>query len=243
MAPRKKDPEAPQPKKKEFGTGLRAQLERRQADEAPKPEPQPNVELRFELTARPADAEPVTIAASNGATDELRKELAAALAREQKLEVQLAEQAEVFSAGVGSEQDLARRASALDARDAKLAEFQAELEERERKVRDQREAIDAEHARIAELQAELAAEQQMSIERHEQAETKLRELKSFDRDRSKFASELEKQRNALADREKKLSRTEQELQARERAGVVKLEGRERALEKRETEWRGRHKEP
>src|SRR5919202_1456747 len=144
MAPRKKDPEAPQPKKKEFGTGLRAQLERRQADEAPKPEAQqPNVELRFELTARPADAEPVTIAASNGATDELRKELAAALAREQKL----------------------------------------------------------------------------SIERHEQAESKLRELKSFDRDRSKFASELEKQSNALADRERQLTRAEQELQARERAGV------------------------
>src|SRR5436305_9860689 len=111
MAPRKDD--ETQPKKKEFGTGLRAQLEARRDDEtAPKPDVHPNVELRFELTARPADSEPITIS-SDGAADELRKELAAALAREKKLEVQLAEQAEVFSAGLGSEQDLVRRASTL----------------------------------------------------------------------------------------------------------------------------------
>jgi fused signal recognition particle receptor len=154
----------------------------------------------------------------------------------------LAEQQEVFEAGLDSEQGLSRRASTLDERDAKLAEFQAELEERERKVRDQRQTIEAEHARIAELQAELAAEQQLSAERHEQAERKLHELKSFDRDRSKHASEFEKQRKALADRERKLARAEQELEARDRAGVVKLEGRERALAKREDECRARDKE-
>src|SRR6266536_3097985 len=93
--------------------------------------------------------------------------------------------------GTGLRAQLERR---RDEPDAKLAEFQAELEERERKVRDQRETIEAEHARIAELQAEVAAEQQLSADRHEQAEKKLRELKSFDRDRSKFSSELEKQR-------------------------------------------------
>src|SRR5204863_250870 len=82
----------------------------------------------------------------------------------------LAEQEEVFEAGAESGQGLSRRASALDARDAKLAEFQAELDERERKVRDQRQTIGAEHARLAELQAELAGEQQLSAESHEQAE-------------------------------------------------------------------------
>ena len=56
MAPRKKDSNET-PKKKEFGTGLRAQLEkRREEPEAPAAaDAQPNVELRFELTARPAD--------------------------------------------------------------------------------------------------------------------------------------------------------------------------------------------
>src|ERR671937_688868 len=168
MAPRKKDT-TNETNKKEFGTGLRAQLERRREEpEAPKIEAQPNVELRFELTARPAsDAEPITVV-SDGATEDLRRQLAAAKAREEEL--------------------------------------------------------------------------QLSAERHEQAEAKLRELKAFDRDRSKFGHELEKQRKTLADREKKLSRAEQELETRERAGIVKLEGRERALAKREEECRARDKE-
>src|SRR3954471_8919385 len=220
MAPRKKDTN--DVKKKEFGTGLRAQLEKRreEPEAAPKAEAlQPNVELRFELTARPADSEPITVV-SDGATEDLRKQLAAAQVREDELKAELAKQQEVFDAGLESEPGLSRRASPLDERDAKLAECQAELEERERKVRDQRETIEAEHARIAELQAELAAEEQLSIERQEQAERKLNELKSFERDRSKFSHELEKQRKALADRENKLSRAEQELEARERAGKL-----------------------
>jgi len=48
----KKD-ETTENKKKEFGTGLRAQLERRRDEpDAPRPvDAHPNVELRFELTA------------------------------------------------------------------------------------------------------------------------------------------------------------------------------------------------
>src|SRR2546428_12883368 len=115
---------------------------------------------------------------SDGHTEDLGKQLGAARARENELKAALAEQQEVFEAGLDSEQGLSRRASTLDERDAKLAEFQAELEERERKVRDQRQTIEAEHARIAELQAELGAEQQLSAERREQAERKLHDLNS-----------------------------------------------------------------
>ena len=113
MAPKKDTNEI---KKKEFGTGLRAQLERRREEpEAAKPaDSQPNVELRFELTARPADAEPFTVVSSNGATDDLRRQLAAAQAREDELKAALAEQQEVFEAGMESDQGLARRASTLD---------------------------------------------------------------------------------------------------------------------------------
>src|SRR5919202_5952454 len=227
---------------KGFGTGLRAQLERRRGDEEAGPEqPGPtNVELRFELTARPAaDHDAV---AHNPDFAELKAELEAAQRREAALRSRLDQQAAAYDGGMSFEKELANRAANLDAREAKLAEFEVELEERERKVRDQRDTIEAEHARLAELQAELAAEQAVSAERHEQAEAKLRELKNFDRDRSKFASELEKQRNAVAERERKLARAEQELDARERAGVVKLEGRERALAKRESEWRAQDKE-
>src|SRR5438046_9840518 len=97
----KKD-ETTENKKKEFGTGLRAQLERRreEPEAANQAIPQPNVELRFELTARPADAEPFTVT-SDGATDDLRRELAAAQAREAALTAAPAEQQAVFEAGTG----------------------------------------------------------------------------------------------------------------------------------------------
>src|SRR5256886_16669510 len=135
MAP---DKDTNETKKKEFGTGLRAQLERRreEPEAAIQPVHQPNVELRFELTARPADAEPFTVT-SDGATDQLRKELAAAQAREAALTAALAEQQEVFEAGVGADQGLARPAPPPDEPDAKLAGVQAELEGREGKSRDQ----------------------------------------------------------------------------------------------------------
>jgi hypothetical protein len=68
-------------KKKEFGTGLRAQLQRRRDQpEAPTPaENQPNVELRLELTARPGDGEPLSVV-SSGASEDLRRQLDAAFA-------------------------------------------------------------------------------------------------------------------------------------------------------------------
>src|SRR5919206_3679787 len=179
MAPRKKDSNET-PKKKEFGTGLRAQLEkRREEPEAAKAaDAQPNVELRFELTARPADLDGATV--DLGATAKLREELAAAVAREQELKVALEQQRAMLPVALEDEQNVARRAAALDDRDAKLTAFQTELEERERKVRDQSAAIEEEHRRLAEVQAELAAAQATSEESHRQAETKLRELKSFD---------------------------------------------------------------
>ena len=64
--------------KTEFGTGLRAQLEKRREDPeaAQVDELRPNVEVRFEVRARPAvEGEPVTVV-SDVATEDLRRELA-----------------------------------------------------------------------------------------------------------------------------------------------------------------------
>src|SRR6478752_4822795 len=228
---------------KGFGTGLRAQLQRRREGEDGTPaeaQGSTNVELRFELTARPANGE--TLEAVVGPdVMALRAELEAAQAREASLRDQLQERSHAYEQNVGSEKELAHRALTLDERDAKLAEFQAELEERERRVRDQREVIEAEHTRVADLQAELASEQALAAERQEAAESRLRELKGADRERDKTKAELSKQQSALADREKKLSKKESELAAREQASTVRLQGRERSLEKRENEWRGQDK--
>src|SRR5215210_7009403 len=186
---------------KGFGTGLRAQLQRRRDGGdvvASEPQAPTNVELRFELTARPASEglEPV----AGPEFEELRSELRAAQAREAALREQLQERAEAYEGNVGSEAELVHRAATLDEHETRLTEFQVELEERERRLLDQREAIEAEHARVADLQAELAAQQALAAEQQEAAETRLRELESFDRDREKAANELTKARAALDDR-------------------------------------------
>src|SRR4029453_5613213 len=148
---------------KGFGTGLRAQLQRRREGEDVQGGQQgpTNVERRFELTARPASREGVDVGVGPE-VEELRAELAAAHKREASLRQQLERREETYDLNVGSEKELAHRASTLDEREAKLAEFEVELEERERRVRDQRVAIEAEHARVADLQAELAAEQSLT---------------------------------------------------------------------------------
>src|SRR5437667_4977439 len=122
---------------KGFGTGLRAQLQRRRSEEDGQEQPPTNVELRFELTARPAgDGEPTVVSADLSA---LKADLQAAERREASLRLQLEKQTEAYDGGMGNSKELAHRAATLDEREAKLAEFEVELEERERRVRDQRE--------------------------------------------------------------------------------------------------------
>src|SRR3954451_24662265 len=216
---------------KGFGTGLRAQLQRRREGEDGTPaetQGPTNVELRLELTARPANGE--TLEAVVGPdVQALRAELQAAQTREATLRDQLQERSHAYDQNVGSEKELAHRAVTLDEGEARLAEFEVELEERERRVRDQREAIEAEHARVANLQAELAAEQALAAEQQEAAEARLRDLQGADRQREKAAGELAKARAALDDREKKLGKKESELATREQAATARLDGRERGL--------------
>src|SRR4249920_1756649 len=134
---------------KGFGTGLRAQLQRRRADAPETPTPE------VEAVAAAGPVEPGT---EN--VDLLKAELEAAHMREASLRGQLEQQAAAHEGEIGSGNELAHRSAALDERESKLAEFEVELEERERRVRDQREVIEAEHARVADLQAELASEDQ-----------------------------------------------------------------------------------
>src|SRR5438270_11210070 len=85
---------------KGFGTGLRAQLEKRRETTDDRAEMPPNVELRFELTARPREE----VAAEPG-MDALRDELESSRHREAELREALAKQAETYETVVGSEKD------------------------------------------------------------------------------------------------------------------------------------------
>src|SRR3954463_11003573 len=164
---------------KGFGTGLRAQLQRRrEGEDGTQPEAQgpTNVELRFELTARPAGGgDLIEMGVGGPDVQALKAELEASKAREATLRDQLSENSHAYEQNVGSEKELAHRALPLDEPEAKLAAFEVELGGRARAGRDQREAIEAEHTRVADLQAELAAEQALAAEQQEAAEQRLRD--------------------------------------------------------------------
>src|SRR6186997_240037 len=109
---------------KGFGTGLRAQLQRRREGEGTEVETQgsTNVELRFELTARPATGDLIESVGGGPDVQALKDELEAAKAREATLRDQLQERSHAYDQNVGSEKELAHRAVTLDEREAKLAE-------------------------------------------------------------------------------------------------------------------------
>src|SRR5438132_10596485 len=103
MADKKRPEKDATDTEKGFGTGLRAQLEKRRDSSdghIAKAEVPPNVELRFELTARPREEATV-----EPGMDALREELEGARAREADLREALAKQAEAYESTVGSEKD------------------------------------------------------------------------------------------------------------------------------------------
>src|SRR5947208_346496 len=107
---------------KGFGTGLRAQLQRRQSEEGDAPEAATtNVELRLELTARPASEGESTVVSADLAA--IKSELEAAQRREASLRLELEKRSEAFDGSMSSEKDLMRRAATMDEREARLAEF------------------------------------------------------------------------------------------------------------------------
>src|SRR5918999_3453678 len=145
-----------------FGTGLRAQLERKRD-----PEPAP---------AAPAGAAPPSLGQngeSNVELETLRGELAAALQRERDLHAALSNQVPVQRGPDPIlEQQLASRLAELDARTAKLAAGETELEERERRVAEQLQMIRAEKERLSEIENRVVSSEALATEREQQVQTK-----------------------------------------------------------------------
>ena len=133
---------------KGFGTGLRAQLERRKAaltqvngDGAEK------AAAAAELTVEPKKG-------SNGAApvdvETIRAELAASLAREQELRETLDDQLATVEKGLDVERELSERA-------AEIAKLSTTLTETEHRIADEKRALDDELAALRAERAELEA--------------------------------------------------------------------------------------
>src|SRR5918999_2364091 len=138
---------------KGFGTGLRAQLERRR-DTVPVEAPAAPSE--GQLAAAHALAETPTNGDGDDARLEaVRAELAASLAREQDLRKALSDQLEAREHELDLDRDFATRATELDGRAAKLAAAQTDLEERERRLASKLEAVKEDERRMSDLRARL----------------------------------------------------------------------------------------
>ena len=127
-----------------FGTGLRAQLQRRREGEAPvttevngQKVDTPLVRLDLYASPPPAAADAASAAVDEGELDELqgelegvRAELAQATRREQELRTALAEQVEAYERRLSEESDVSRQATMLGERDARLATMETEFLDR-----------------------------------------------------------------------------------------------------------------
>jgi chromosome segregation ATPase len=177
-----------------FGTGLRAKLGQRDADESVAPEAVATVE------AAPVEA-PQANGGVNGDIEALRAELAAALARERDLRTELAVASQPIAPSADLsplEAQLNTRSAELDARGARLAAAETELQERERRISEQVAIVRAEKERLSELENRVVAQDALSSERESQAEAKLRQLKDAEREHERLEHQLQKHTAAFS---------------------------------------------
>ena len=168
---------------KGFGTGLRAQLQRRRDDA--------QVELdasKEAFTAAKAVATAPSSANGNGdghaELETVRAELAASLAREQDLRAFLTDQIEARERELEVDHELSARAADVDAKLSKLDAAELELETREHSVAAQVEALEKERKEVAAAREELDAtrarvdgKETLTSDLQEELDQKLRDLK------------------------------------------------------------------
>ena len=194
-----------------FGTGLRAQLQKRrggQADEEPAPDSQPGEPplVRVDLyTSAPHQVNGEDV---NGELEELRAQLAEAQKRERELRAAFAEQVEAYERKMSEEYEVSREQTKLDERSSKLSATESNLREREQRLTEERNALNAERTRLSSLQDEVAAAQAAATELQEEFRARDAELSEAERVAGRSSSEYAQRTSALAAREEKLTKTE-----------------------------------
>lgn len=209
-----------------FGSGLRAELERKRGGgqlEAP-PEPaaatEPVVVDLFAPGAEELDGDPQT----------LRAELEAAIGREQQLRDALRHQIEAYERELAAGRELALREAEAEQLAARLESARSELEERDLILRIQREQIDEERATAAAQRAELVAEEARLAELGMHIDARAHELHSVDQERAQAGAHLAQQLAGLAERERELKRELVALDARRQQAEAAAAARERSIE-------------
>lgn len=211
-----------------FGSGLRAELQRRNAAagqvEPPvaraEPPVPPAVEALFP-SAEPDDEDPLVF--------ELRGELEAALRREIELRQALQHQVEAHERELAADNDLALREAEFEQRVARLETARAELEERELVLRIQRDQLEAERREVHGVQTELVAEEARLAELATHIDARAEALESAAQERAQAAAHLAQQLAAIAERERELKRERTATEARRQDVEAQCAAREQRL--------------
>src|SRR4029453_1935573 len=138
-----------------FGTGLRAQLAKRQNPQGEEQAPEQPAEHKpepgyvdYENYTSPEEPEGVT-EASGDVVEELRAELEGAKKRERELRVAFAEQVEAYERKLSVEYEVAHEQSKLEERSARLSGTESAIREREERLAAERRELNSERARLS----------------------------------------------------------------------------------------------
>jgi chromosome segregation ATPase len=188
-----------------FGTGLRAQLERKlgggeEAVAVVAVEPAVEtldpfaVEELLPLVAEPPSGEPMTA------------ELEAALAREQQMRHALEERVKEYERDLDAARELEEREAAVAEIAARTEVAQADLVEAQLVLKIQRDQLESDRVELSRERAEIAAETARVNELATHVDSRAAELESVDRERAQAAAHVAQQLAGLAERERELRR-------------------------------------
>jgi DNA repair exonuclease SbcCD ATPase subunit len=235
-----------------FGTGLRAQLQRKQSEpeatEGEVTEPQAETEAHeaereeqfVEQDRAFDDHVNVIVQASVPELAEIRAELEAALRREQEVRDALQHQIEAREHELEAARDLALREAETEQSAARVAAREAELERREQLLTDQLDQVANERRELNLHRTELVAEEARLAELGIHVDSMHADIESADHERAQAAADLARQLGMIAERERELKRERTELDRRRADTLAKedaLRTREEASGARERDLR------
>jgi hypothetical protein len=210
-----------------FGSGLRAQLERKHgvktATEAPADATAEGVESAANVVV------PILEVPEPEVHDPLQVELEAALDRERQLREALQHQVDAYDRELTAGSDLVLRETEAEQLATRLDAARTQLEEDELMVRIQRDQLEAERSEVAAQRTELVAENARLVELATHIDSRALELESAANERAQAAAHLAQQLAAIAERERELKRERAVIDARRLEAETHLASREEAI--------------
>ncbi len=211
-----------------FGSGLRAQLERKQVVEEPLVTeaelPATSIEPIGDVVQLVVEAPPVAAELTA-----VQTELEAAIRREQELREALQHQVEAYERELAAERDLAVREAEFEQRAARLETARVELEEQQVVLRIQSDQIESDRLELVTKRTELVSEEARVTQLATHIDLRSHDLRSDDQERAQAEAQIAQQLAGIGERERELKRERAALDARRQESEARLAAREHGV--------------